>query len=250
MYPYSIKAALEGSDGYAKIAFSSIELDILRTLIREQWLNRIQVIAAEHSEQFEACSIDSYHKLAHLINHRTAWPKLERILSQSAVDQFRQLPTFKKLVDEFGEFKISDEENLARENIYWRLVRPDSPSDVGPIHADQWFWDLGHGKTPKGFHRVKVWIAIYCEPGKSGFRLVPGSHLQDWPYHGEFKDGLLKPVIDVPDNDLDIEIFDSKPGEAIVFNDKLLHGGAIGGNSSRVSLEFTMFVQNYSSNLN
>jgi len=243
MFSCSIKDALEGPNGYKKIIFSLAELEVLRTLIRQQWLERIREVAADQLDQFEACSMSSYHKLAHLIDHHRAWPKLERILRQDAVDKIRQLPTFQKLAGEFGEFMISDEENLGRENIYWRLVRPHSPSDVGPMHADQWFWDLGHGKTPKGIRRVKIWIAIYCESGKSGFRLVPGSHLRDWPYHGEFRDGITKPVIDITDNELDIEIFDSKPGDAIVFNDKLLHGGAVGGNSSRVSLEFTMFVK-------
>jgi hypothetical protein len=243
MFPGSIKGALEGESGYTVLTFSSEELEVLRTLIREQWLERIREVAPDLVGQFEVFLMDSYHELVHLIDHRDTWPKLERILRQHAVDQIRQLPTFKKLADEFGEFTISDEENLGRENIYWRLVRPNSPSDVGPMHADQWFWDLGHGSTPDGMLRVKIWIAIYCEAGKSGFRLVPGSHLQNWPYHGEFRDGITKPVIDVSDDDLNIQIFNSKPGKAIVFNDKLLHGGVVGGNLTRVSLEFTMFVK-------
>lgn len=243
MFPCSIRDAIDGKNGFAKIVFSSSELDLLRTLIREQWLNRIKEVAADYSEQFEVCPMDSYHKLAHLIDHRRAWPKLERILNQDAVKQIRQLPTLVKLEDAFGKFMISDEESLGRENIYWRIVRPDSPSDVGPLHADQWFWDLGHGETPDHMHRVKVWIAIYCESGKSGFRMVPGSHLCDWPYHGELRDGLTKPVIDIADNELDIQIFNSRPGEAIVFNDRLLHGGFVGGNTTRVSLEFTMFIK-------
>ncbi len=245
MSNFDIKNSLEGSLGYAKLTFLQKDLDVLRALIRQQWLERISEIAPIQLKYFEAVSMDSYHKYADLIDHRYAWPKLRRILGQSAVDEIRQLPTFKKLTDQFGDFSISDEENLGRENIYWRLVRPNSPSDVGPIHADQWFWSLGHGKTPKDVQRIKVWIAIHCEPGQSGFRLVPGSHLNDWPYHGELKDGLLKPVIDVEDDVLDVEIFNSQPGDAIIFHDRLLHGGAVGGTLSRVSLEFTMFVKNH-----
>jgi hypothetical protein len=240
----SIRKALEGECGYAKLTFAPADLEVLRSLIREQWLRRISDIAPDQVKRFEALPIDRYHELAGLIDHRAAWPKLRRILEQPAVDKIRQLPTFRKLVDEFGEFTISDEENLGRENIYWRLVRPDSPSDVGPMHADQWFWALGHGSTPDNVQRVKIWIAIYCESGKSGFRLVSGSHRQDWPYHGEFRDGFTKPVIDVRDDQLDIRMFDSEPGDAIVFHDRLLHGGAVGGDLSRVSLEFTMFVKN------
>lgn len=239
----TIRSALEGELGYAKLTFSSTDLATLRTLIRDQWLGRIREIAPEQAARFEAVSINRYHELAGLIDHKTAWPKLRRILEQPAVDTIRSLPTFKKLEEVFGEFVISDEENLGRENIYWRLVRPDSRSDVGPMHADQWFWVLGHGAAPDDVQRVKIWIAIYCETGKSGFRLVPGSHRRDWPYHGEHRDGFVKPVIDVGDEQLDIHMFDSEPGDAIVFNDRLLHGGAVGGSLSRVSLEFTMFVK-------
>ena len=238
-----IRDELRGNGGYAVLFFSSEELEVLRKLIRQQWLKRIQEVAPDQAGKFDAISMESYHELANLIDHRDAWPKLERILHQPAVDQIRLLPTFKKLEDEFGAFTISDEENLGRENIYWRLVRPNSPFDVGPMHADKWFWDLGHGDTPAGVFRVKIWIPIYCEPGKSGFRFVPGSHLADWPYHGEFRDGIVKPVIEVREDDLDIQIFQSKPGQAIIFNDKLLHGGVVGGSLSRVSLEFTMFVK-------
>jgi ectoine hydroxylase-related dioxygenase (phytanoyl-CoA dioxygenase family) len=43
--------------------------------------------------------------------------------------------------------------------------------------------------------------------------------------------------------ELNVVIFNSHPGEAIIFNDQLLHGGAVGQNETRVSLEFTMFVK-------
>jgi hypothetical protein len=239
----TIKSSVKGDLGYAKLTFSPSDLEVLRALIREQWLGRIREVVPHHVARFEGLPLDRYHELAGLINHKTAWPKLKRILEQPAVDIIRKLPTFGKLEKEFGDFVISDEENLGRENIYWRLVRPDSPSDVGPMHADQWFWVLGHGATPEGVQRVKLWIAIYCEAGISGFRFVPGSHCHDWPYHGERRDGFVKPVIDVTDDQLDIQMFDSRPGDAIVFNDRLLHGGAVGGSRSRVSLEFTIFVK-------
>ena len=91
----------------------------------------------------------------------------------------------KQLTSEFGEFQISAEDGSDWEEIYWRIVRPHEPSDVGPLYADRWFWDLGHGTIPTDKERVKVWIAIVAEPGLSGLRVVPGSHLRDWRYHGE-----------------------------------------------------------------
>jgi hypothetical protein len=79
--------------------------------------------------------------------------------------------------------------------------------------------------------------------GQNGFKYVAGSHRKKWRYHGVLKDGLMKPQIDEDESALGAEIFMSQPGQAIVFHDKLLHGGAPGGSTTRVSLEFTMFVK-------
>lgn len=138
-------------------------------------------------------------------------------------------------------------ENVGREEIYWRLVRPNEKNDIGPLHADSWFWELGHGVTPDKVVRVKIWIGIYVDLGFNGFVYIPDSHLKDWPYHAEMKNGFYKPVIDVAEDNLDRLLFESNPGDTMIFHDKLLkllHGGAIGrGNCTRVSLEFTMFVK-------
>ena len=40
------------------------------------------------------------------------------------------------------------------------------------------------------------------------------------------------------------KIFKSNNGQAFIFNDKLMHGGAAGGKFTRVNLEFTMLVKN------
>ena len=76
-------------------------------------------------------------------------------------------------------------------------------------------------------------------------RLIPDSHLQDWSYHEDRRDGILKPKIQVSETELCPQIFPTQPGDALVFHDKLLHGGALSrGNLTRVSLEFTLFVPN------
>ena len=150
----------------------------------------------------------------------------------------------RELEDYFGQFEISDEENVGREEIYWRLVRPNEKNDLGLLHADSWFWDLGHGITPDDVIRVKIWIGIYVELGLNGFLYIPESHLKKYPYHSEFKNGINKPVIDVCEDKLNPLLFKGKAGNAIIFNDRLLHRGAINrGNHTRVSLEFTMFIK-------
>ena len=116
---------------------------------------------------------------------------------------------------------------------------------MGPLHADAWFWELGHGYTPPNVDRVKIWIGIFVEPGSSGFRFCPGSQLKEWPYHGIRKDGIMKPVIEVPEEDLSPVVFAGKSGDAILFHDRLIHGGQSSGvgKKTRISLEFTMFVK-------
>ena len=245
MKSHSIKDALENETGYLTgLHITHEELTKIRSMITSSWLMNISKNKTPQiAEDFKSVGINRYHELAHLLDHGSMWPKVIRILKPNAVAEIRNMSLMRKLEDEFGYFEISDEDNVGHEEIYWRLVRPNSPTDVGPLHADAWFWDLGHGVTPLGCKRVKVWIAIYCSPGKDGFKFVPGSHKHEWPYHGELKDGITKPKIGISEEELDVVIFNGEPGEAIVFNDKLLHGGAVGQNETRVSLEFTMFVK-------
>ena len=241
----NIKTALEMGCGYhTGLNFSPEELTKIRGLITTSYLNHIGNMTSQGTaRQFETIGINRYHEMAHLLDHESMWPKVSRILGPDAVAEIRGMSLMRILEDEFGDFEISDEENVGHEEIYWRLVRPNSPTDVGPFHADAWFWDLGHGITPPGCKRVKVWIAIYCDPGKDGFKFVPDSHKHEWPYYGELRNGVTKPKIDISDDELDVVIFSSQPGEAIIFNDQLLHGGVVGKNETRVSLEFTMFVK-------
>jgi hypothetical protein len=240
----AISNAVNGDLGFfTDLSFSREDLEEVRQLIREQWLARIAVVYPSFREIFEQVPMDRYHEYAHLVDHKYLWPKTERILPVESLEFIRATSLIKDLEAEFGPFVISNEDQTEREEIYWRLVRPKNEGDVGPIHADAWFWELGHGKTPANMTRVKVWVAIYCETGVNGFRMVPGSHKREWPYGCEMRDGLTKPKIKVDDKQLDINIFKSQPGQAIVFNDKLLHGGVASGTSTRVSIEFTMFVR-------
>ena len=240
-----MKKSLEGEAGFPTgLRFQPDELALVRSLIRQQWLERVAQASPGAVQQFEAVEMDRYHEVCQLVDHKSLWPKSNRILGAEAVRAIRGTSFIKALEEEFGAFTISDEEEIGHEEMYWRLVRPGSPTDVGPLHADAWFWELGHGKTPPGHQRVKVWVSIFTNPGKNGFRYVPGSHKQDWRYHGEERDGFVKPQIDEDEKSLNSVIFNSRAGDAIVFHDRLLHGGAPGGTSTRVSMEFTMFVKN------
>jgi len=241
-----LQEQLEEGNGYClDLSLQKNELDLVRSLVHAQWIDNIKHYAPEHAEKFLKNGMEKYHELSHLLNHGEIWSKINRILPQNAIDLIRKTSLIKTLEDIYGEFEISDEENVRREEIYWRLVRPNQPPDIGPLHADEWFWKLGHGVTPPKVKRVKVWIALFCEPGLNGLCLVPNSHKKTWRYHGETRDGFVKPQIDEDISSLKIELVYTKPGEAIVFHDKLLHGGARNlSKNTRVSIEFTMFVKN------
>jgi len=241
----SVRDAVAGASGYTgELRLAPDELEVMRGFIEAQWLARLAEVAPEHVTAFRERGIERYHELSHLVDHATIWPKAVRILPVEAVDAFRRTSLAKALEDAFGPFEISDEEEIGREELYWRLVRPDQAGDAGPMHADRWFWDLGHGKTPAHRQRVKVWVSVANEPGLSGLALLPGSHLREWRYHGELKHGFVKPVIDEDVASLPFELVPTRSGDAVVFNDRLLHGGRIGsGRFTRVSFELTMFVR-------
>ena len=241
----TLQDQLDNRVGYfLGLYFQKQELDLVRSLVQAQWIDNIKRHAPEYSEAFLKNGIEKYHELSHLVQHEKIWPKENRVLPKIAVDMIRNTSLIKSLEDVYGVFCMSDEENIGREECYWRLVRPNQPSDIGPLHADAWFWDLGHGVMPSGVKRVKVWVALYCEPGLNGLRVVPYSYKREWKYHSEHRDGFSKPQIDEDESLLDVQLAHTVPGDAIIFNDKLLHGGALNqGQYTRISLEFTMLIK-------
>lgn len=134
---------------------------------------------------------------------------------------------------------VTDEENLGFANIYWRLVRANSPTDVGPVHADRWFWDLGHGVLPKGYRRVKIWMPLIQDDEVPSLMILPGSHEEEFAYESrEDAFGKKKPVFNNKETTARLIAAPVKVGQAIVFHDNLLHGGRV-SSVDRVSLEWT-----------
>jgi phytanoyl-CoA dioxygenase PhyH len=242
---FGLRASVFGDAGVnTRLRMSAAELAEFRGLITEHWLSRIgERYPASTVQEFRAAGMANYHRLADRIDHKALWSKKARLLPREAVARIRAMDFMQVLVEEFGAFGISNEEEVYPEEIYWRIVRPQMKSDVGPVHADAWFWTLGHGKMPPDTVRVKVWMPFYSEPGMNGLKVLPGSHRQNWPYHGEMRDGSLKPQGDFDEQTVPMELLVIEPGTLVVFNDRLLHGGAVNsGSTTRVSAEFTMFV--------
>lgn len=235
---------IDSPKGFSKdLKMSENDLKTLRKLINEGWLRRIQKVCPDGVELFKEGGIENYHLNAHLLDHEKIWPKPERMFSPKDVATIKNLDFYKRLEKEFGSFLITNEENVYDEEIYWRLVRPGR-DDIGPLHADEWFWVVQEKPTPQGYRRVKIWMAIYCVPGKSGLRYVEGSHHNEVPYNAVEKFGGVRPQIAVADEDLNVEAFLSDPGDCFVFHDKLLHGGMENkSDKTRVSAEFTFLVK-------
>jgi hypothetical protein len=240
----SMLAEVDGPLGYSlQLKLSAADLDALEQAIRNQYLERIRENVPGEIDWFKNNSIHDYHLGCDRLQHNRLWGKKSRTFSAKTVATIKSLDFIRVLEREFGRFEISGESGFEKEEIYWRLVRPGEKDDVGPVHADQWFWNLGNGVTPAGVRRVKVWIAVMTEAGRNGLRIVPGSHRHDWQWHGEFRDGIMKPVFDQDPETIGLELPEYTPGQAIVFNDRLLHAGALNeGERTRVSVEFTLFT--------
>lgn len=166
-----------------------------------------------------------------------------RMFDARAVDRWMQHDFCQRFVADEPSLFISDEENLGYPNIYWRLVRGGSASDVGPVHADHWFWDLGHGTIPPGFRRVKTWIPLRQDPQHVGLSIGPGTHRMSFHYEKVYKDGKFKPIFERgPVNHLLIPAPVSV-GQAVVFHDRLLHGGEVSPSQLRLSMELTWVMR-------
>lgn len=241
----SVAHALENQAGfYPGFKLEKDEIELAKNLIKEQWLNIIKQHEPSLWQRFDKVGIERYHELSHLLNHGLIWKKSNRILSKKAAEIVRSMSIIKNIEKAYGPVIIVDEENIGYEEIDWRLVRPNQLSDIGPLHTDDWFLKLGHGVTPPAnMKAIKVWVALCCEPGLNGLKIVPHSHKKEWRYHGEFRHGFIKPQIDEDEKDLLVQLLHTAPGDVIVFHDKLLHGGAINrGKYCRISMEFMLFV--------
>lgn len=237
----SIFEAIEAGAGYyVGQRLSPAELETARAWITAQYLDHLRSLDPALVAEAERLGIDNYHLLTHSFDHGTVWPKQTRILPTTYVAELCRMDFYRAIADEFTDVAISDDE------LNWRLVRPNAEDDVGPVHADGWFWELGYGNIPAGWDRFKIWIPIHTEPGYNGLCVKPHSHRRrDWKRHVEVRHGMRKPVLDENVADLHMQLLPLGPGEMVMFHDALLHGGVVNrGTRCRVSLELTIFYRN------
>ena len=107
-----------------------------------------------------------------------------------------------------------------------------------------WEIDKLSGKDFPEYKRLKSWISINVEPGKNGLLVVPESHLKKKSNGQRYKDGGTKQLLSSKIKNQDITLLDTKNNTVVIFDDNLLHGGSKNnGNSTKVSLEFTLFLK-------
>lgn len=246
-----------GKPGYSTaFAVTDHELAYLRTLISKQWITRIESAHPEQAARFREVGLERYHELSHLISHSGLWPKEQRVMAREAVAKVLQLDFISRLRTLFGvDFRIADVVFFSKSianypEIYWRLVRPGAKTDVGGMHTDRWFHDiLGNGEPLYGKDEttIKMWLPVFTESGRNGLYVVPGSHLKNWSVkYTSGDDGFRRPSLDEPLADNEKYLVPVQSGQAVLFNENLLHGGAVNaGLTTRVSIEIT-FVLNRS----
>lgn len=235
---------INNSSGISVGELSKEDCKIFQSIVYDQY---IEVISNVENSLEKYSEISEYHnsRIANTDLHKQLWPKQNRILSKIRLEQLMKSKFFSELRSQFDWHHITDEENVGFGEVYFRLCRPAPFKDVGPLHADAWFWELGHGEMPKtdfDTQRVKFWFCLETKESKTGFIFVPGSHKKKYNYTGEFRDGFVKPVFNKTDYNLKVESLCGKPGTFVVFNDLLLHGGEALGSGTRVSLEFTLVI--------
>lgn len=247
----NIREQVFGPQGYSSdLHLSDHELSVFRELVSAQWLAVIAAAQPSLADEARRLGIANYHLLAPQLDHRNLWPKSSRLLSRAAIDTIRALPFMTTLENAFGPFAISDiydtHQHHGEEEIYWRLVRPGCDTDVGPLHADKWFhagFNDGRGMFPDDVLTVKIWIPLYCQPGRSGLAIARGSHLTPWRFRIVAVDGQPRPVPDDDFSGVEPELIATEPGHMLIFHEGTLHRGVPNqGTETRVSAEITMVM--------
>lgn len=215
-------------------AFRELVLSAYRKLVQESYPDA----SPDHLKFPEL-----YHQFAIDDIHKSVFTQKARTLSRDSANKILELDVFKILLSRYPGLTFSMWESGDYPDFIWRVIRP-GPKDLSPIHSDKWFWDIGLGTMPQNanFHRVKGWVAILSEFGRSGLSVLPGSHNYNYEPSHELRDGLRKPFLDQKVFSGKMKNLELDMDNIVFFHDNLIHGGFSRGLYTRFSLEFTLLL--------
>lgn len=248
------------NEGFAIDSLTKYDLNLFREVITNHYRNVLSHNNATDNEKELPINKYNQTRLAKSNQHDKAWRKPNRTLPQESLQKLMKSDFFSALKNQvdwymWGKTRISEkdgrtryyfEENIGYPEVYFRLVRPSPYSDIGPLHCDAWFWELGNGEMPTlpfAVEKTKFWFSLYNQNNSTGFRYLSGSHKNKFNYIAEERDGFNKPFFEESLFQLDIEELNGVPGTFIVFNENLLHGGYTTEIDTRVSCEFTLILK-------
>lgn len=225
---------------WREFALTPVETETLRSAVQQNFARRLDDCGLGHL----GLTFDTYHRAVEDATHGQLWPRHERRLTGETLAFIRNTALMRRLEDRFGALEITNEEGESEPEVTWRLVRPGKAQDVGPLHADAWFWDLNGWPIPEGKVCVKIWSLLHGDAGQCGLYVVPGSHRGGGAaYETVEKDGIRKPVLVEESLAHAPRLLDMSEGESVVFDYGLLHGGSVTASArARVSFEFTVFA--------
>lgn len=226
--------------GYFILRLPKNDLKKIRKIVENYLLSVIKKKYPNLRKKTKNLKIYNYHKISKFVDHPRLWDYISRCLSKPKVKEVEKLKLFENLNKIFGKVKVMDDQNLGYGVMNCRIVRPNKKKDVTPLHADKWFWfdkktkKLQKNSIMKNKKRIRCWISIWGHK-LYGLKVAEYSQL----YYKKIgliqskKKALLKKTLPV----------NSTPGNAIVFNESLIHTGCLNSyNKTRISLEFSMFV--------
>lgn len=232
----NIYNAIQHGPGFYLTKFNLNEKKNIKNLITKKFKSNLKKFKLPNIE------IENYHKLQISDNlHKKIFTRENRVLSNSFINFLKKTSVFNKLSKEYRFIKFSKKVIKNKYDVFWRIVRPKK-TDVGEIHADEWFWRVNRWKITKGYECIKVWMML-SNNLNYGLSVISGSHTKKFHYKKIFKDKIFKPQL-IQNNKFNEKKLITKFGDCVIFNYQLLHKGLINkSNITRVSLEFTLLCK-------
>jgi len=167
-------------------------------------------------------------------------PKSSRQFSERDVQQFLELPSLIKIRERlptFGFAHVVDERGFQeRTEVYFRLVRPNKPCDVGMAHCDHWF----HTQAGLAYEigtTLKLWVSVSSEPGLNGLCFYPEANIEQLKlafFEGQRAIATQEAILG------EAVLPNLSCGDALLFRDDVIHAGALNiGTKTRCSIEVT-----------